>query len=102
MEYKVFEGMVEEVSATPVVGNAVEGAVYPIKVSILDPQVSDGEQVYSLAYGMNAEVKIVVEKGRIVEMLWNKVLRMGESVTRHDFYLQKSAEMASTQTEINL
>ena len=102
MEYKVFEGVVEEISAAPVVENAVGGAVYPIKVSIHDPQVSDGEQVYSLAYGMNAEVKIVVERGRIVELLWKKLLRMGESVARHDFYLQESAEMASTQTEINL
>ena len=102
MEYKVFEGVVEEMSAAPVVENAVGGAVYPIKVSIHDPQVSDGEQVYSLAYGMNAEVKIVVERGRIVELLWKKLLRMGESVARHDFYLQESAEMASTQTEINL
>ena len=89
-EYKVFEGTVEEVSATPVVGNAVEGAVYPIKVSIHDPQVSDGEQVYSLAYGMNAEVKVVVERGRIVELLWKKLLRTTESVARHDFHRQEA------------
>ena len=102
MEYKVFEGTVEDISVTPVMENAVGGAVYPIKVSIHDPQVSDGEQVYSLADGMNAEVKIVVERGRVIELLWKKVLRMGESVARHDFYLQESADMASTQTEINL
>ena len=102
MEYKVFEGTVEEVSATPVVGNAVEGAVYPIKVSILDPQVWDGEQVYSLAYGMNAEVKVVVERGRIVELLWKKLLRTAEPMARHDFYRQESAEMGSTQVEISL
>ena len=102
MEYKVFEGTVEEVSATPVAGNAVEGAVYPIKVSILDPQVWDGEQVYSLAYGMNAEVKVVVERGRIVELLWKKLLRTAEPMARHDFYRQESAEMGNTQVEISL
>ena len=90
MEYKVFEGTVEEVLATPVVGNAGEGAVYPLKVSILDPQVWDGEQVYSLAYGMNAEVEIVVERGRIVELLWKELLRTAEPMARHDFYRQES------------
>lgn len=89
-EYKVFEGTVEEVSAAPVVGNALEGAVYPIKVSILDPQVSDGDQVYSLAYGMNAAVKIVVERGRVLELLWKKLLQTVEPVARHDFHRQES------------
>ena len=92
MEYKVFEGTVEEIAAAPVAGNAVEGAVYPIKVSILDPQVSDGQQVYSLAYGMNAEVKVVVERGRIVKLLWKKLLRTAEPMGRHDFYLKESTE----------
>ena len=90
MEYKVFEGVVEEMSAAPVMENAVGGAVYPIKVSILDPQVSDGEQVYSLAYGMNAEVKIVVERGRILELLWKKLLQTAEPVARHDFHWRES------------
>ena len=90
MEYKVFEGVVEEMSAAPVVENAVGGAVYPIKVSIHDPQVSDGEQVYSLAYGMNAEVKIVVERGRVIELLWKKLLQTAEPVARHDFHWQES------------
>ena len=97
-EYKVFEGTVEEVSAAPVVGNTVEGAAYPIKVSIHDPQVWDGEQVYSLAYGMNAEVKVVVERGRIVELLWKKLLRTAEPVARHDFHRQETgAKEASTE-----
>ena len=88
-EYKVFEGTVEEVSATPATGSAVEGAIYPIKVSIRDPQVSNGEQVYSLAYGMNAEVKIVVERGRVIELLWKKLLQSVEPVARHDFHRQE-------------
>ena len=86
MEYKVFEGTVEEVSAAPVVENSVEGALYSIKVSIREPQVSDGEQVYSLAYGMNAEVKVVVERGRVIELLWKKLLQTVEPVARHDFH----------------
>ncbi len=90
MEYKVFGGVVEEMSATPVIENAVGGAVYPIKVSIHDPQVSDGEQVYSLAYGMNAEVKIVVERGRVIELLWKKLLQTAEPVARHDFHWRES------------
>ncbi len=98
-EYKVFEGTVEAVSAVPVVGNAAEGTVYPIKVSIRDPQVWDGKQVYALAYGMNAEVKVVVERGRIVELLWKKLLQSVEPVARHDFHRQESAEMTSTLGE---
>ena len=90
MEYKVFEGTVEEISATSVMENAVGGAAYPIKVLIHDPQVSDGDQVYSLADGMNAEVKIVVERGRVIELLGKELLESVEPVARHDFHWQES------------
>ena len=87
-EYKVFEGTVEEVSAVTVIGNAVAGAVYPIRMSIRDPQVWDGEQVYPLAYEMNG----VVERGRVLELLWKKLLQTAEPVARHDFHRQESGE----------
>ena len=89
MEYKIFAGVVEEIPAAPADVLSVEGAVYPVSVSIQDPQVTDEERVYSLAYGMNTEAKIIVDRGRILDLLWKKLLRTGGAVGKHNFYLQE-------------
>ena len=87
MEFKIFEGRVKNVPALPVVdGFSPDGPAYPVTVSIEDPGVSDGETSYALAYGMTAEAKIVVERGRIVDLLWRKLLRAAGKVARNDFY----------------
>jgi len=99
MEYKVFKGVVATVPATPTEASPAFGAVYSIKVSIQNPQVSDGVRVYSLAYGMNAEAKVIVERGRIVELLWKKLLRSTGKVGQHDFYFQEP-EAKETLTEL--
>ena len=75
MEYKIFEGMVEEVPTTPSEIAPDGCAVYSVRVAILDPDVSDEERVYSLATGMNTQAKVVVDRGRILELLWKRVLR---------------------------
>ncbi len=86
MEYKVFAGTVDKVPSAPAQGPADQGTVYPVSVSIEDPQVVDGGRVYSLAYGMNTEAKIVVERGRIWQLLWKKLWHAGAPIGRHDFY----------------
>lgn len=90
MEYKIFEGMVEEVPTTPSEVAPDGCAVYSVRLSILDPVVSDEERVYSLANGMNAQAKVVVARGRILELLWKKLMKSGERAGRHDFHLQQS------------
>ena len=90
MEFKIFEGVVEEVPTTPE-DVAPDGcAVYSVRVSILDPVVSDEERVYSLANGMNAQAKVVVERGRILELWWKRLMKSGDRTGRHDFHLQQS------------
>lgn len=89
MEFKIFEGVVEEVPTTPA-DVAPDGCtVYSVRVSILDPVVSDEERVYSLANGMNAQAKVVVERGRILELLWNKLLRKGGKKLKGGVHFQK-------------
>ena len=69
MEYKIFEGRVTDVprkpeSITPMGAGLVPGGmstVYPVKISVIDPHLSDGE--CPLAYGMGVEAKIVTERG---------------------------------------
>lgn len=78
MEYKVFEGVVTDVPKKPEIlasGVGMVGTVYPVKVQIDDPQVIDGENVYSLAYGMGVDAKIVTERGAIVDLVWKKFLK---------------------------
>ena len=90
MDYKIFEGVVEEIPKTPSEVAADGCAVYSVRVSILDPVVSDEERVYSLADGMNTQAKVVVARGRILELLWKKLMKSGERAGRHDFHLQQT------------
>ena len=86
LEYKIFSGQVEEVSVEP----APDGKGYSVKVSIADPQVRDRGQVYSLACGMSADVRIVVEQGRIAELLWRRLLRNLGEVSRQEIFVGKA------------
>jgi multidrug resistance efflux pump len=87
MEYKIFKGEVTEVPSVPesvmAAGNVV---IYPIKVAIQDAQVTDEKRVYSLTYGMNLEAKIIIEQGRIIELMWQKLLRGTGKIGKHDFH----------------
>ena len=75
MEYKIFKGRVEEVPTTPL-DIVLDGcAVYSVRVSILDPVISEGKRVYSLANGMNAKAKVVVGRGRILHLFWRRLFK---------------------------
>ena len=86
MEYKVFEGVVEEVAATPQVElSTVEGVVYLIKVSVGDPEMLYEDDILTLAYGMGVEGRIVVERGRMVDLLWRRLKRSVGTPSYHAF-----------------
>ena len=88
MEYKIFEGMVSGVSAQPVSNPASqEERVYPVKVTISNPEISTTHHTYSLAYGMSVEAKIGIERGRIRDLIWSRFLRMAGKIPEHDFYI---------------
>ena len=76
MEYRIFDGVVEKVSAKPA-SDAIPppAPLYPVTVSIRNPVATDGERTYTLTYGMRVEAKIVVDRGRIADLLWRKLLR---------------------------
>lgn len=78
MQYKVFKGTVIDVPRTPedvsTLG-VISNVLFPVKVSIADPVVMDGNKRYSLAYGMGTEAKIVTKRGPIVELVWEKFLK---------------------------
>ena len=95
MEYKVFEGKVTDVPRKPegtippgagIVPGSVAGTVYPVKIQVIDPQVSDGEKVYSLAYGMGVSAKIVTARGPIVDLMWKKLLKTVGKIGRPEIY----------------
>ncbi|MDE2887896.1 MAG: HlyD family efflux transporter periplasmic adaptor subunit [Gemmatimonadota bacterium] len=98
MEFKIFEGIVSDVpgkpeSVTPVgagiAPSGIAAAVYPVKVQVNDPNITIGEKVYSLKYGLGVEAKIVTERGPIVELLWIKFLKTVGKVGRPEVYLLK-------------
>ena len=92
MEYKIFEGRVTDVPRkpepiTPIGAGLVPGGmstVYPVKISVIDPHLSDGE--CPLAYGMGVEAKIVTERGPIVDLLWKKFLKTVGKIGRPEIY----------------
>ncbi len=92
MEYKIFEGKVTDVPRkpepiTPIGAGLVPGGmstVYPVKISVIDPHLSDGE--CPLAYGMGVEAKIVTERGPIVDLLWKKFLKTVGKIGRPEIY----------------
>ena len=87
MEYQIFHGTVIEISNTTIIEKNREKATsYPIKIVFQDTKISDGQQSYSLAYGMNVEAKIIVERGRIVKLLWQKIIRKTSKYNKHDFF----------------
>ena len=103
MEYKIFEGRVTDVprkpeSITPIGAGLVPGGmstVYPVKISVIDPHLSDGE--CPLAYGMGVEAKIVTERGPIVDLLWKKFLKTVGKIGRPEIYrLEESRETIQT------
>ena len=84
MKYKIFKGHMKEVPALPVTGISPSlTATYPVEVSIEDPQVVEGDRVYSLAYGMNVDAKIVVDCGRILTLMIEKLLSTIDKTSRH-------------------
>ncbi len=103
MEYKIFEGRVTDVPRkpkpiTPMGAGLVPGGmstVYPVKISVIDPHLSDGDKECPLAYGMGVEAKIVTERGPIVDLLWKKFLKTVGRIGRPEIYrLEESSETA--------
>ena len=73
LEFKIFEGTVTHVPSAP--GLARELDRYPVKVNIQNPYVTDGSGKYSLSPGMQVEGSIIVERGRILGLLWKRLLK---------------------------
>ncbi len=91
MEFKVFEGIVDEISAIPhTILSAKEGTVYPVKVSVKDPKVLFEDDTLSLAYGMGVEGRIVVERGRIIDLLWRRLTRSVGNPGHYEFRFSNS------------
>ena len=102
MEYRIFDGTVDSVPEKPSapVGVAPE-PLYPVKVSIPRPLVSNGEHILTLTTGMRAQARVIVDRGRVAQLLWRKLLRTAGKAARHDLYLPdgESVERPATQAD---
>ena len=91
MEYKIFQGIVEKIPAQPVNINSLDvssKSLYPVKVMLLNPEIQNGKVKYSLAYGMTAEGKIVIERGHVHDLIWKKFLQKMDKLSFPDFHLK--------------
>ena len=86
MEYRMLEGTVSEIPATPS-PNSGDVSAYSVKVAMDDPTVSDGERTYALSYGMTLEARIVVERGTVLDIAWKRLLRAAGKVLPQDLHL---------------
>ena len=80
MEHQVFNGKVGAVGMERVVGGG-----YQVAVRLEDSALAMGQ--YLLAPGMEVEVRIVVERGRIAEVAWARLMRNLGKVYKKDLYL---------------
>ena len=80
MEYQIFDGVVRSlgVESTP-------GGSYPVRVALRDSVLKAGG--YRLAVGMKTEARIVVERGRIVELAWVRLMRSLGKVHKEELYV---------------
>lgn len=110
MAFKVFEGQVKDVSRKPesIGSNSVQSGfnssvmpstIYPVKVWLKNTHVTDGENVYSLAYGMGVDVKIVTERGPVIDIVWKKLLKAVGKIGRPEIYHLENSK--SDLTAIN-
>jgi len=75
-EFRVFEGVVSHLPGR--IDPAASGepvSTYPVVIAIHDRIVTDGQRNYSLSYGMRATSKIIIERGRVLDVFWRKLLR---------------------------
>ena len=86
MEYRIFDGRITRYAPKPVSSGPEAQGVYPVYATIDDPHISDGNRSYTLHYGQSVEAKIVIERGRIIDLIWKKIMKTAGRATRHNFY----------------
>lgn len=84
LEHQVFAGQVRSVAPAP----SVQGEGYEVKVALTDPQAEE----YPLACGMRAEVRILVERGRIAALARRWLARQFGQRGQQHFYLLPAGE----------
>lgn len=78
-QYRTFEGCVAGVSTSylqsgsEVVKTAVSGNLYPVEIRITDEELTGGIGPVILRDGLNAEVKVIVRRDRIITLLLEKL-----------------------------
>jgi multidrug resistance efflux pump len=80
MEYQIFDGVVRSVGV-----ESTPGGSYPVRVVLRDSVLTAGG--YRLAVGMKTEARIVVQRGRIVELAWVRLMRSLGKVHKEELYV---------------
>ena len=88
LEFKIFKGQVTSISPTPVLTQtSPEGVYYSIICRVDQPYVIGDDIVYSLVDGMSTEAKIIIERDKIMNILWKELLQVSSKMTKSTFSL---------------
>lgn len=88
LEFKIFKGQITSISPTPVLTQtSSEGVYYSIICRIDQPYVIGDDIVYSLVDGMSTEAKIIIERDKIMNILWKELLQVSSKMTKSPFSL---------------
>ena len=88
LEFKIFKGQVTSISPTPVLTQtSPEGVYYSIICRIDQPHVIGDDIAYSLVDGMSTEAKIIIERDKIMNILWKELLQVSSKMTKSTFSL---------------
>ena len=88
LEFKIFKGQVTSISPTPVLTKTLpEGVYYSIICRVEQPYIIGDDIVYSLVDGMSTEAKIIIERDKIMNILWKELLQVSSKMTKSTFSL---------------
>ncbi len=69
MEYEILHGQVARIGVQPT------PAGYPVRVALRQTTINDFDRSHEFFAGMTATVRIIVDRGRILELLWRAASR---------------------------
>ena len=90
MEFRILEGTVKEIPVRPTKETLeTQEPMYPVKIDIEASEISDGDQTFRLTYGMRVSAKIIVERGRVLDLIRRKLKKSAGEIFRPGLYVQE-------------
>ncbi|HCR17219.1 MAG TPA: hypothetical protein DIU35_07020 [Candidatus Latescibacteria bacterium] len=62
--------------------------LYPVEIGIGPSEIPGGENNFTLAYGMHVSAKIIIERGRVFDLIRRKVNKVARDTFKPDLHME--------------